>query len=74
MRIRWKYNGTAFEYSRRPMSERRFKALCALAAAGIYMGAYAGSGGRERLPWTAGGGIGLSVAAMFFRLLGKGTS
>ena len=36
------------------MSERRFKALCALAAVGIYMGAYAGSGGPVRLPWTAG--------------------
>ena len=38
MKIRLEYNGTTFEYSRRPMSERRFKALCGLAAAGIYMG------------------------------------
>lgn len=38
MRIRLEHNGTVFEYERRPMPERRFKALCALAAAGGYVG------------------------------------
>ena len=38
MRIRLEHNGTVFEFERRPMPERRFKALCALAAAGVYAG------------------------------------
>lgn len=38
MRIRLEHNGTVFEYERRPMPEGRFKALCALAAAGVYAG------------------------------------
>lgn len=38
MRIRLEHNGTVFEFERRPMSEGRFKALCALAAAGVYAG------------------------------------
>lgn len=38
MRIRLEHNGTVFEYECRPMPERRFKALCALAAAGVYAG------------------------------------
>lgn len=38
MRIRLEHNGIVFEYERRPMPERRFKALCALAAAGGYAG------------------------------------
>ena len=73
MKIRLEYNGTTFEYSRRPMSERRFKALCGLAAAGIYMGLMLGAAALCGFPGLLGG-IGLSVAAMFFRLLGKSTS
>lgn len=38
MKIRLEHNGTVFEFERRPMPEKRFKALCALAAAGIYAG------------------------------------
>ncbi len=38
MRIRLEHNGTIFEYERRPMPERRFKALCTLAAAWVYAG------------------------------------
>lgn len=38
MRIRLEHNGTVFEYERRPMPEGRFKALCVLAAAGVYAG------------------------------------
>ena len=36
MRIRLEHNGTVFEFERRPLPEGRFKALCALAAAGVY--------------------------------------
>ena len=38
MRIRLEYNGTVFEYERPPMPEHRFKALCLLAAGGLYVG------------------------------------
>ncbi len=38
MRIRLELGSTIFEYERHPLSERRFRALCALAAAGVYAG------------------------------------
>lgn len=38
MRIRLERSGTVFEYERPPMSEHRFKALCLLAAGGLYVG------------------------------------
>ena len=31
------YDGVSFEFERRPMPERRFKALCLLAAGGLYV-------------------------------------
>ena len=36
MKIRLEYHGTVFEYERRPLPDGRFRALCALAAAGVY--------------------------------------
>ena len=38
MRIRLERSGTVFEYDRPPMPEGRFKALCLLAAGGLYVG------------------------------------
>ena len=38
MRIRIEHNGKSFEYDREPLSEKRFKALCWLSAAGVYAG------------------------------------
>ena len=38
MRIRLEHNGTVFEYERKPLPEGRFKAVCAIVAAGIYAG------------------------------------
>lgn len=38
MRIRLERSGTVFEYERPPMPEHRFKALCLLAAGGLYIG------------------------------------
>lgn len=38
MRIRLEHNGTIFEFERKPMPEGRFRALCAIAAAGVYAG------------------------------------
>ena len=37
MRIRLERSGTVFEYERPPMPEGRFKALCLLAAGGLYV-------------------------------------
>lgn len=36
MRIRLENNGSSFEFERPPMPEHRFKALCMLAAGGMY--------------------------------------
>lgn len=38
MKIRLERSGTSFEFERPPMSEHRFRALCLLAAGGIYAG------------------------------------
>lgn len=38
MRIRLSNNGTIFEFERKPLPESRFRALCVLAAAGVYAG------------------------------------
>ena len=38
MRIRLEHNGTVFKFECSPMPEGRFKALCALSAAGVYAG------------------------------------
>ncbi len=38
MRIHLERDGTIFEFERKPMPERRFKALCGLTAAGVYAG------------------------------------
>lgn len=38
MKIRLEHNGTVFEFERKPMPEHRFKALCLLAAGGMYAG------------------------------------
>lgn len=38
MKIHLERGGVVFEYEQKPLSESRFKALCGLAAAGIYAG------------------------------------
>lgn len=38
MRIRVERNGTAFEFERPPMPESRFKAVCAVIGAALYVG------------------------------------
>lgn len=38
MRVRFDLNGVTLEYERPPMPEHRFKALCLLAAGGMYAG------------------------------------
>lgn len=38
MKIRFEHNGVTFEFERPPLPESRFKAICGLAAAGIYVG------------------------------------
>lgn len=38
MKIRLERDGTVFEYTRPPLPEGRFRAVCGLAAAGVYAG------------------------------------
>ena len=38
MRIRFERDGTIVEFERHPLPYSRFKAMCAIAAAGIYAG------------------------------------
>ena len=38
MRIRVEHNGTAFEYERKPMDEGRFRAVCKIVGAALYVG------------------------------------
>ena len=38
MRIRVEHNGTAFEFERKPMDEGRFKAVCGIIGAALYVG------------------------------------
>lgn len=42
MRVRLEKDGTAFEFERKPMPERRFRALCLLGALGLYGGMMVG--------------------------------
>lgn len=37
MKLKLDFHGTIFEYEKQPMPERRFKALCALAGAALYV-------------------------------------
>lgn len=38
MKIRLERNGTVFEFERKQMPEGRFRAICAIAGAGMYAG------------------------------------
>lgn len=38
MRIRVEHNGTAFEFERTPMDEGRFRAVCKIVGAALYVG------------------------------------
>ena len=38
MKIRLEHGGSVFECERKPMKEGRFRALCGLCAAGLYVG------------------------------------
>lgn len=42
MRVRLEKDGTAFEFERKPMPERRFRALCLLGALWLYGGMMVG--------------------------------
>lgn len=37
MKLHLEFDGRVFEYERKPMSKLRFKALCGLAAGGLYV-------------------------------------
>lgn len=61
MRIRLERSGTVFEYERPPMPEHRFKALCLLAAGGLYVGLVAAV---AALCGTIGVGGGVAAATL----------
>lgn len=42
MKIRLEHNGDVFEFERPPLPEGRFRAVCGLAAAGLYAGMLVG--------------------------------
>lgn len=65
MRIRLEHDGTAFEFERNPMSERRFRAMCSIAAAGLYVGLTIGVTALCGVP----GLLVLSVVTLIFSLL-----
>lgn len=43
MKIKLDLHGVVFEYERKPMPERRFRALCTLAAVAAYLGMVVGA-------------------------------
>lgn len=65
MKIRLEVDGKVFEYERRPMKAERFRALCKLAAAGIYAGMVAAVASICGFP-------GLAVVAVATLLCGAG--
>lgn len=68
MRIRFERGGVVLKYERRPMPEGRFRALCALAAAGVYAGMVAAVTALCGLP-----GLGVvGVATVLIIMIGKG--
>lgn len=50
MKIRLEHNGTVFEYTRQPLPEGRFRAVCGLAAAWLYVGLVLGLAALCGLP------------------------
>lgn len=50
MKIRLEHNGVTFEYTRPPLPGDRFRAVCGLAAAGIYAGMVVGIAALCGLP------------------------
>lgn len=42
MKLKLDFHGTIFEYEKKPMHEARFRRLCALAAAALYVGLVVG--------------------------------
>lgn len=65
MKIHLEVDGKVFEFDRRPMRSSRFRALCKLAAAGIYAGMVAAVASICGFP-------GLAVVAVVTVLFGAG--
>lgn len=66
MKIRLERDGTVFEYTRQPLPEGRFKAVCGLAAAGLYTGLALGVAALGGLPGLIAVGV-VTVLAVLFR-------
>lgn len=65
MKLRLDLHGVVFEYERPKMPEHRFKALCLLAAAGMYSGMVIGTAALCGVP----GLITLGVVTLLFAAL-----
>ncbi len=65
MKIKFEHNGTAFEYQTRPMRKSYFRALCGLAAGGLYAGLTLGIAALCGLP----GLIVVGVVSFFVSML-----
>ena len=61
MRVRFDLNGVTLEYERPPMPEHRFRALCLLAAGGLYVGMVCGVAAL-----CGAAGVGVIALATFF--------
>lgn len=68
MKIRFERNGNVLEYECQPMKEGRFRALCALMAAGVYAGMVAAVAALCGLP----GLVVVGVVTFLVILIGKG--
>ena len=66
MKIRLERDGTVFEYTRQPLPEGRFKAVCGLAAAGLCTGLALGVAALCGLPGLIAVGV-VTVLAVLFR-------
>lgn len=61
MKVRFDLNGVTLEYERPPMPEHRFRALCLLAAVGLYVGMVCGVAAL-----CGAVGVGVIALATFF--------
>lgn len=66
MKIRLERDGVTFEFERQPLPDARFKAICRLAAAGVYAGMVVGVADLCGLPGVVAVGA-VTVIAIFLR-------
>lgn len=68
MKLKLELDGKVLEYEQRPMRSSRFRALCALAAAGFYCGMVAAVANACGLPGLAVVGIATFLCTAIVRM------